>query len=189
MLPEFASVPVRFALIPAAFAVLRRGRRVLLLRRWNSGYRDGWWALPAGHIEPGESCRAAAARELAEETGVVLDPILLDPLCAQHRTAPGGAIEQRADYYFEAPCPAEVEPVLMEPTKVSELAWFDLDELPALVVPPELDVLRAVGLRCRPGDPDLRVRRQPGSVGDADRLFERRGIVEDREHQVRDVRT
>lgn len=117
---------------------------MLLLRRANSGYRDGWWALPAGHVEFGESCRAAAARELAEETGVVLDALVLEPLCAQHRTAPGGAIEQRADYYFEASCPTDVEPILMEPTKASDLAWFDLDELPELVVPPELDVLQAV---------------------------------------------
>jgi 8-oxo-dGTP diphosphatase len=144
MMPEFASVPVRFVLIPAAFVVLRRGPGVLLLRRANSGYRDGWWALPAGHVEPGESCRAAAARELAEETGIVLDPLRLEPLCAQHRTAAGGAVEQRADYYFEAECPAGVEPVRVEPTKASDLAWFDLDDLPELVVPPELDVLRAV---------------------------------------------
>ena len=143
-MPEFASAPARFALIPAAFVVLRQGRGVLLLRRANSGYRDGWWALPAGHIEPGESCRAAAARELAEETDVVLDPALLRPLCAQHRTAPGGALEQRADYYFEAWCPTDVEPVRMEPAKASDLRWFDLDALHDQMVPPELDVLRAV---------------------------------------------
>lgn len=144
MLPEYVSAPVRFSLIPAAFVLLRRGHSVLLLRRANSGYRDGWWALPAGHVEPGESCRAAAARELAEETGVVIDPFLLEPVCAQHRTAPGGAVEQRADYYFEASCPEGVEPVRAEPAKASDLAWFDIDELPELVVPPELDVLRAV---------------------------------------------
>jgi 8-oxo-dGTP diphosphatase len=143
-MPEFAPSPVRFALIPAAFVVLRRDGAVVLLRRANTSYREGWWALPAGHVEPGESCRSAAARELAEETGVVLDQDLLRPLCAQHRTAPGGAIEQRADFYFEARCPDGVEPVRLEPAKASDLRWFDLDALPDLVVPPELDVLRAV---------------------------------------------
>lgn len=117
---------------------------MLLLRRANSGYRDGWWALPAGHVEPGESCRAPAARELAEETGVVLDAAMLAPVCAQHRTAPGGAIEQRADFYYQAACPDDVEPALMEPARASDLRWFDLDALPHLVVAPELDVLRAV---------------------------------------------
>ena len=135
-----------FALVPAAFVVLRRGRQVVLLRRSGTGYRDGYWALPAGHVEPGESClAAAAARELAEETGVVLDRHALRPLCAQHRTAPGGPIEQRADYYYEADCPPEVDPVRREPDKASDLGWFDLDDLPDPVVPPELDVLRALG--------------------------------------------
>ncbi len=88
----------RFALIPAAFVVLRRGRQVTLLRRADTGYRDGFWALPAGHVESGESgesCRAAAARELREETGVDLAPRNLRPLCTQHGTAPGGPVRRR----------------------------------------------------------------------------------------------
>lgn len=134
-----------FALIPAAFVVLRRDRQVLLLQRANTGYRDGYWALPAGHIEPGESCLAAAVRELNEEVGVALDPSQLRPLCGQHRTERGGgAIDQRSDFYYEADCPLGVEPRRMEPNKASDLRWFDLDDLPDPVVPPELDVLLAL---------------------------------------------
>jgi 8-oxo-dGTP pyrophosphatase MutT (NUDIX family) len=35
---------------------------------------DGWWELPGGGIDPGESYLEAAVREIREETGLVLDP-------------------------------------------------------------------------------------------------------------------
>ena len=46
-----------------------RGSEVLLIRRANPP-RAGEWSLPGGRIEAGESERAAALRELTEETGV-----------------------------------------------------------------------------------------------------------------------
>jgi 8-oxo-dGTP diphosphatase len=42
---------------------------VLLVQR-GAGAFKGLWSLPGGHIEPGETARAAAAREVREETGV-----------------------------------------------------------------------------------------------------------------------
>jgi 8-oxo-dGTP diphosphatase len=42
---------------------------VLLVER-GQGALKGYWSLPGGHIEPGETARAAALREAAEETGV-----------------------------------------------------------------------------------------------------------------------
>lgn len=47
---------------------LADGRRgvVLVERRWP----PHGWALPGGHVDAGESCEAAALRELLEETGL-----------------------------------------------------------------------------------------------------------------------
>ncbi|WP_369359587.1 NUDIX domain-containing protein [Streptomyces sp. cg2] len=45
---------------------------VLLIERGWPPYQ-GHWALPGGHVDPGETSRTAAARELEEETGVQVD--------------------------------------------------------------------------------------------------------------------
>jgi 8-oxo-dGTP pyrophosphatase MutT (NUDIX family) len=40
---------------------------------------DGWWELPGGGIDPGESYLEAAVREIREETGLRLDPGQVSP--------------------------------------------------------------------------------------------------------------
>jgi 8-oxo-dGTP pyrophosphatase MutT (NUDIX family) len=40
---------------------------------------DGWWELPGGGIDPGESYLQAAVREIREETGLALDPAQVGP--------------------------------------------------------------------------------------------------------------
>lgn len=45
---------------------------VLIARRPDSAVRGGLWEFPGGKVAPGESAPEAAARELAEETGLVV---------------------------------------------------------------------------------------------------------------------
>ncbi|WP_433006245.1 NUDIX hydrolase [Kribbella sp. CA-294648] len=135
----------RFQVIPAAYVALRRGDQVLLLLRAGTGYMDGFWAVPAGHVEKDESVLAAAIREVREEVGVEIDPADLTPVTAMHRTGGNGLpIDERVDFFFTATRFAG-EPRLMEPGKASGLGWFSLDALPDPVVPHELRVLN--GLR------------------------------------------
>jgi 8-oxo-dGTP pyrophosphatase MutT (NUDIX family) len=47
--------------------------RLLLGRRCNTGFADGLYSLPAGHLELGESVLSAAVREAREELGITID--------------------------------------------------------------------------------------------------------------------
>ena len=71
------------ALFPMVVHVLLQRQapepEVFLLRRAGTGFMDGYFALPGGHVEAGELPSEAARRECLEETGV--RPLDLAPLC------------------------------------------------------------------------------------------------------------
>jgi 8-oxo-dGTP pyrophosphatase MutT (NUDIX family) len=51
------------------------GGRILLFRAFlASRSAEGWWELPGGGIDPGETYVQAAVREIREETGLVIGP-------------------------------------------------------------------------------------------------------------------
>ncbi len=55
--------------VPAVGVICFKGKRVILIKR-SKPPKAGDWSLPGGRIEPGETRREAALRELYEETGV-----------------------------------------------------------------------------------------------------------------------
>jgi 8-oxo-dGTP diphosphatase len=52
------------------FLVDEKANKVLLLKRANTGFLDGFWSVPAGRLDEGESASVGAKRELLEEVGL-----------------------------------------------------------------------------------------------------------------------
>ena len=135
-------------MVPAAYLLLLRegpaGTEVLLHLRQGTGYRDGHWAVLAGHVEAGESVLEAAVREAAEEAGVEVALDDLEPLCTVHRTLRGGGpIDQRADFFLATRRWAG-EPRVAEPAKAAAMGFYPLSALPETCVPHERLVLDSV---------------------------------------------
>ncbi|KDA44526.1 NUDIX domain-containing protein [Frankia sp. BMG5.23] len=99
--------------------------QVLFGRRQNTGYEDGAYHLPSGHLEAGESVVAALIREAKEEIGVSIEPEAVEFAHVMHNSSSGG----RAAFFFTVRT-WDGEPDNREPDKCSELAWFPLDGLP-----------------------------------------------------------
>jgi len=101
---------------------------MLLLRRFNTGFKDGEYGLVAGHVEDDESLKGAMIREASEEAGITLSPDKLEVV---------GVIPSLFDdyvYFFlraDAWC-GDVRN--MEPEKCDDMRWFHPRELPVNTV-------------------------------------------------------
>jgi ADP-ribose pyrophosphatase YjhB (NUDIX family) len=57
-------------------AIIFRRDRILMAQRGKQPLQ-GWWSLPGGALELGESLEDAVCREVLEETGLVVRPVKL----------------------------------------------------------------------------------------------------------------
>jgi 8-oxo-dGTP diphosphatase len=115
----------RFKLISTVHLFFIRNGEVLLLRRFNTGYEDGNYSVPAGHMDGGESVKAAAIREGAEECAVSIRPQDLEVVGVMHRRA----ADERIDFFLGV---HEWNGSISnaEPDKCDELDWYPLERLP-----------------------------------------------------------
>jgi 8-oxo-dGTP diphosphatase len=120
-------MPDRHMSIVDAHVVLRRHGKILLLRRGANTYASGQLCLPSGHHEAGEHIAATAARETAEETGIILNAGTLPLVLAMHQRNPDG--QARFGFFFE-PLEWAGEPINREPRKHTELIWANPWQLP-----------------------------------------------------------
>lgn len=128
---------VRPSAIIDVYVIVRRHDDVLLLLRSGTGYKDNEWGPPSGKVELSETFSQAAARELAEETGISVEPSELTFLHAIERVPSAGS--HWVGMFFEVGI-ADAQPVNREPDKHSALSF-----LPSSALPPNtVDYVRHV---------------------------------------------
>lgn len=113
----------------AVFVAVQNDRgEVLLQRRANTGFLDGYWDLTGtGHLEYGESLEACAAREVSEEAGIVVDAEDLE-LAAIFQSDFEEGIGYLNAIYRATTWKGDV--AIGEPAKIAELKWFHPDNFP-----------------------------------------------------------
>ena len=119
-----------FKITPEVHLVLKRGDQYLLLRRYQTGYLDGFYGLVAGHVDGAEPFRTAMAREALEEAGIAIVPDDLRLVHMMHRLAE----KERLSLFFEPTSwtgPIENR----EPHKCDDLDWYSLEEKDADLIP------------------------------------------------------
>lgn len=117
--------------IPASYLVLIQKGKILLLKRFNTGYEDSKYSMVAGHVEAGETFSEAIIREAYEEAGVKLQAEDLKVAHVMHRRS---IDSERVDVFFTTEkWQGKIEN--KEPGKCNELAWFDLEHLPENAIP------------------------------------------------------
>jgi 8-oxo-dGTP pyrophosphatase MutT (NUDIX family) len=96
------------------------------MRRFNTGWMDGMYTLPAGYIDGNETAQIAMAREAKEEIDITILPEDLEILHTIHRKSND---HEYFDIFLEAKnYNGEINN--NEENKCDDLNWFDVDSLP-----------------------------------------------------------
>lgn len=108
--------------------------KILLARRFNTGYEDGNYSVVAGHVEENETIRQAARREAMEEAGIDIALEDLQFIHVMHRRREKSHQPDRIDFFMLVEN-WKGDPTIMENDKCDDLAWFAPDDLPENTIP------------------------------------------------------
>lgn len=120
-----------FKLRSAVHLILVRDGNVLMLRRFQIGWRDGDYSVVAGHLDGGETVTDAMVREAKEEACI---DIAAQDLRVVHAMNRKGDDAEYVDFFLEADqWVGEIR--IGEPSKCDDLSWFPLMQLPENTIP------------------------------------------------------
>lgn len=121
----------RFKYIGSSYLILVNENNILLLKRTGTGYMDGYYGLPSGHLDGNETAREGGSREIKEEIGININPSDFKVIHVMHRKAEN---DERIDFFMMTDkYTGEVKNC--EPHKCEELKWFPLNDLPDNTIP------------------------------------------------------
>lgn len=124
-----------------AFTIIRGDLQVLLIQRARAPYR-GAWALPGGFINPDETLKECARRELEEETGIA--EVFMEQLhtFSDPDRDPRERVITTAYYALVPPNRQKIRAA----SDAREARWFDLGRLPPLAFD-HADIVRTARAR------------------------------------------
>lgn len=114
--------------IPAVYLFLEKDGKYLITRRCTTGYEDGNYQAPAGHVEDQELPSKAIIREAKEEIGIDLTEADLTLVHVSYRPRHDNT-DNRVDMFFRAKSwQGDVQNC--EPEKCDDLQWVAINDLP-----------------------------------------------------------
>lgn len=107
--------------------ILENEDKILLMKRKNTGYEDGKYSLPGGHVEPNEEIRKALVREAQEEIGIHIDVQDVEFYKVMNRKV--STEQEYVDFIFKANhWTGNV--TNEEKDKCEEIIWVNKEEIP-----------------------------------------------------------
>ncbi|WP_350292738.1 NUDIX domain-containing protein [uncultured Croceitalea sp.] len=114
--------------------LIDKSDKILMSRRYKTGYEDGNYSVVAGHIEKNETVKQAMMREAKEEAGIDIKFEDLEVVHVMYRKAENETDSDRIDFFLKSTkWKGEIE--IMEKEKCNDMRWFGFDKLPKNIVP------------------------------------------------------
>lgn len=131
---EYNRVPLCVLLL------LIKDNKIFLIKRSETGWADGAYAIPGGCVDAGEPFKQACVREGFEELGVTVNPEDLTIVQTSH-------VKRDTELQYVMVSFATDtwigQPYNKEPHKHSDAQWFDIDSLPVNINQFAKEIIRA----------------------------------------------
>ena len=118
----------KYNFFAAVYLIIKKDNKILLSRRFNTGWMDGMYILPSGHVDGNETSQQAMSREAKEEINLDIAPEDLSVVLIMHRKSE----DSNREYFdlFLEPKTYGGELKNNEENKCDNLEWFPIDALP-----------------------------------------------------------